>query len=334
VHFRHAVVCIAALLIFRTALVSASQVRPINITDTRPITQVQGLPAFRDPGIDSTPSWKIRVDYDITNHFSHASSSFEAMYFDGVTQQLSVSASKGLWGAKELTIYVPFIQFSGGASDLYIERWHEIFGLPQNGRDEVPRNQLRFYYKKDGKVKLDLTEPASGIGDVQVIFASKFNGHWLAKQDKLAFKSSIKIPTGDSEKLTGSGAWALSVWFAGDFHTRWFDYPGTTYTSFGASVLGQGDVIPDQQRHFILFGGLGSGAQISNKVAIQVQIDMHSPLYSDSVLTEINSFAFLLTLGGNIVLSKKLDMELGVVEDLLPHASPDVIFHAGVKVHW
>ena len=324
----------ACLLFASTAQAAESLIHPINITDTRPITQVQGLPAFRDPGVVSTPNWNLRFDYDITNHFSHASSSFEAMYFDGVTQQFSFAATRGIWGDKEITFYVPFIQFSGGTSDAFIEKWHDIFGLPQNGRDKVPRNQLYFIYMKDGKVKLNLSEPTSGMGDIQIIVASKFHGHWLTKQDNLALKTAVKLPTGDSDKLTGSGSWALSGWFAGDFRTSWFDYPGTTYASLGASVLGQGDIISDQQRRFVLFGGVGSGAQVSNKVAIQVQIDMHSPLYSDSVLTEINSFAFLLTFGGTVQLSNKFDLEIGVVEDLMPHASPDVIFHAGLKTRW
>lgn len=327
-------ILIAVFQIATATLATASQIHPINITDTRPITQVQGLPAFRSPEILSAPDWNLRFDYDITNHFSHAKSSFEAMYFDGVTQQLSVAATRGIWGNKELTFYVPFIQFSGGTSDAFIEKWHEIFGLPQNGRNKVKRNQLYFYYMKDGVVKLNFAEPTSGMGDVQIIVASKFHGQWLSKQDNLAFKAAVKLPTGDSEKLTGSGSWTVSGWFAGDFGTRWFDYPGTTYASLGASVLGQGDIIPDQQRRFALFGGMGSGAQISNKLAIQVQVDMHSPLYNDSVLTEINSFAFLLTFGGTMQLNDKFDLELGVVEDLMPHASPDVIFHAGLKSHW
>jgi len=39
----------------------------------------------------------------------------------------------------------------------------------------------------------------------------------------------------------------------------------------------------------------------------------------------------LLTLGGNVQFSKKWNLDIGVVEDLVVHASPDVVFHLGLN---
>jgi len=316
------------------AAAQAQQLHPINISDTRPVVIVQGIPSARDPEIIAPDEWKLQVDYDLTNHFSHNSNSNEVVMFDGESQRLSVTVHKGFGPDIEIGFIVPFIQYSGGHLDAFIESWHDFFNLPQNGRDQAPRNQLRFYYQKNGKVWLDLTEPVSGVGDVQVLIARKIHGIWLPDQNNLAVKAAIKFPTGDPDKLTGNGAMALSTWLAGDMRSSWFGFPGMTYTSLGASLLQQGDVLPDQQRSFALFGGLGSGMQINDAIALQAQLDAHSSLFRDSSLREINSVTLQLTLGGNVKLSKEFNFDIGVVEDLLTQAAPDVIFHVGLNGRW
>jgi len=292
------------------------------------------LPVARDPEIVASGQWKIGLDYAVTNHFSHTQTSQEAVRFDGESQRTTISVTRG-WGDDwQLSLQVPFVRYSGGSLDGFIESWHNFFGLPQNGRKQTPRNQLHFFYQKNGKVLLDFTEPTSAIGDAQLIYARKIHATWFAGQHNLSFKTAIKFPTGDSEKLTGSGAMALSAWITADGRTTWFGLPGMTYGSAGAMLLQQGDVLPDQQRDYALFGGLGTGLQVNNSIVLQTQLDVHSSLYHDSGLREINSVAIQFTMGGNIKLNNALDMDIGVVEDLLPQASPDVIFHLGVNGRW
>jgi len=305
----------------------AAQVHPFSITNTSPVILVQGLPNSRNPAITEQGDVVFGLDYEITSHFAHEDSTDEQLLFDGETTRVMLSLKTGLSHGVEVEFQLPYISHDGGFLDSFIIDWHNFFGFPQNGRDQVPNNQLQYYYEKNGVAELDFQDPASGIGDAQLIFAFKVNQNWLPKQNNLAFKTAIKLPTGDSTKLTGSGAYAASAWFAGDMRNKWFSKEGLTYLNLGAMWLPEGEILTDQQRFWVWFGGIGTGAQVSERIVLQLQLDTHSSFYHSSNLVEIDSYALQLTIGGNVKFSNNWNLDIGVVEDLIVHASPDVIFH-------
>ncbi len=305
----------------------AQQIHPFSITNASPVILIQGLPNARDPQITAAGNFKVSLDYEIASHFNAQDSDREHLFFDGETTRVMFSVKAGLSRDTELEIQLPYIAHDGGFLDSFIINWHDFFGLPQNSRDQAPRNQLQYFYEKNGVTLLDFQESASGIGDVQVVLAKKLNKNWLPKQNNLAIKTAIKFPSGDSERLTGNGAYAVSAWLTGDMQTNWFGRQGLTYLNLGGMWLGQGEVLPEQQRSWVWFGGIGSGIKISEGIVLQAQLDTHSQFYYDSSFVEIDSYALQLTLGGNLKFSNNWNLDIGVVEDLIVHASPDVIFH-------
>ncbi|MGD8886423.1 MAG: DUF3187 family protein, partial [Gammaproteobacteria bacterium] len=202
----------------------------------------------------------------------------------------------------------------------------DTFGLPQNGRDQWPRDQLWYFYEKNGVTQFELTEPVSGMGDAQLILGYKLDQQWFPNQSQLAFKTAIKIPTGDADKLTGSGGFALAAWLTGSSTTQWFQFPGSTYYHAGLMWLQEGDVMAGQQRPLAAFGGIGTGARITERVVLQLQLDGHSSMYKDSRFNEINQIALMFTLGGNLKLSDHWNLDVAVVEDMYVHTAPDVVF--------
>lgn len=309
----------------------ATQIHPLNITNTSPVILVQGLPNARDAQLTAPGNFKVNLVYEITSHFTFQDTDSEQLLFDGETTRALLSVKTGVSRDMELEIQLPYLSHDGGFLDSFIINWHDFFGLPQNGRDLAPRDQLEYAYQKNGETLLDLQEPASGVGDVQLILGVRLDQQWLPKQNNLAFKTAIKLPTGDAARLTGNEAYALSAWLSGDMHTDWFGWQGLTYLNLGAMWLEQGEVLSEQQRSWVWFGGIGSGVKVSDHVVLQAQLDTHSQFYQYSSLVEIDSYALQLTLGGNIQFNKQWDLDIGVVEDLVVHASPDVIFHLGLN---
>ena len=312
----------------------AASIHPLSTSNTRPVVLIHAIPTSRSAEITAQDDWQISIDTELTNHFSYNYDSNETVRFDGETTRVAMSIKRGVTDNAELEVVVPFVSHDGGSLDQFIEDWHDVFGFPQNGRKQHPRDQLHFYYVKNGVVKLDFREPASGVGDVQFIYAVNMIEPRESGNGHLALKTSIKLPTGDSEKLTGSGGSSVSAWLTGDKSTSWFGFDGLNYFSAGAMWMEEGDVIADQQRSFALFGGIGSGVEVSKRIALQLQLDAHTPLYEGSDLTEMGSVAFLLTIGGSLEFSENWNLDLAVVEDILPHSAPDVTFHLGVNSRW
>lgn len=306
----------------------------MSTSNTRPVVLIHGIPTSRDARLTDWGDWAVELDSELTNHFSYNFDSDEQVRFDGETIRYALTFKHRIARNTEVEVMLPYVSHEGGSLDSFIEDWHDTFGFPQNGRKNNPRNQLRFYYQKDGIVKLDLREPTSGVGDAQIIFAFALRQKNSPVQDNLTLKTSIKLPTGDSDKLTGSGGVSVAAWLAGDKADQWFGFDGLNYYSVGGMWLEEGDVIADQQQSFALFGGIGSGLKISERVVLQLQLDSHTPLYKDSDMREMGAVAFLITIGGNLRISDNWNLDIAVVEDLYPHAAPDVTFHLGVNSRW
>ncbi|NOX75927.1 MAG: DUF3187 family protein, partial [Gammaproteobacteria bacterium] len=145
-------------------------------------------------------------------------------------------------------------------------------------------------------------------------------------------RAQLSLPTGDSAQLRGSGAPELALWLSANKAMRWLALPVGWWGGGGVLLMGNGDVLPEQQRHAALFGSVGVGARVLPWMNLKLQLDFHGPLYDNSGLTQINSPAAQLVIGGDLLLGKNVTLELAVTEDVVVHASPDVVFYLGLSV--
>jgi len=309
----------------------AQTIHPISTTNLSPIALIQGIPAASQSVIIQRNEAAVRVDYSIASHYTLDKSATEQVLFDGETRRATLSIKKGITAHWDVEVLLPYISHDGGTLDGFIDDWHEAFGLSEGGRDKVARNKLRYFYQKNGETRFDVNTASSGVGDVQLLLSWQPNRQPVSQQRQLVFKGAVKFATGDADRLHGSGAPSLALWLAANTRSQWFGLEGSHYGSLGAILMAKGDVLPDQQRPFAVFGGLGSGARVSQRVVLQAQLDAHTSLYSGSNFTEINSMALQLTLGGKVDINRHWRVDIGVVEDLRVHASPDVVFHLGIK---
>jgi len=312
----------------------AQSIYPLSVTNTNPVVLVQGIPATSSANVVDRNETHVGVDYEVSSHYSLDKSDTEQVLFDGETTRATVSIKKGIAKRWDLELLIPYLAHNGGNLDGFIDDWHALFDLPQNGRNKVARNKLHYFYQKKGETLLDIKQANSGVGDIQLVLSWQLMNQVSPQREQLAFKTAVKFPTGDADRLLGSGALSLSVWVAANTHAQWFGFKGSHYGSLGATLLGKGEILSDQQRRFALFGGLGSGARISKSIVLQAQLDANTSLYSGSDFVEINSVALQLTIGGKVEINRQWNIDLSVVEDLVVHASPDVIFHLGINGHF
>src|SRR5690606_36588858 len=100
----------------------------------------------------------------------------------------------------------PLLVTGGGMLDSMIENWHDWFGLPNGGRDQIARDQYRYQYLRGGQPPMQLpTQPQpifdiggsdAGIGDIRLGVArcGEAGGCWRAL---------AQLPTGDADRLLG-----------------------------------------------------------------------------------------------------------------------------------
>jgi hypothetical protein len=95
-----------------------------------------------------------------------------------------------------------------------------------------------------------------------------------------------------------------------------------------------GKVLQEQQQNLVGFGTVGAGWSPLSWIAFKLQMNAHTPFFSDSDLKELDANAVQLLIGGTLSLSKQTTLDIGVSEDLAVKTSPDVSFHFDVRTRF
>jgi hypothetical protein len=217
------------------------------------------------------------------------------------------------------------IQHSGGVLDGPIERWHNKLGLPQGDRRDRPRDKLLFRVVDDaGEEVVRQDDNAVGLGDLAV--AAGLPVHGLAGPGgRTSVGVRVEAPTGDPDRLMGSGGWDVATWLAlrGAFpHApawRWHAAGGLLYMS-------ESEVLGAQHRKRAGFGRLAAGWQPLRPLVLRAQLDGHTAMYH-SPLKPLGGAAMELRLAAAWHPGRGYRLEAGFSEDLAVGVSPDITFH-------
>ena len=309
----------------------AAEITPFYTQNQSPVIQIFGLPSIGEPSLVPARKADLRFTVDLTNHFIEDQNQRESIILDGQRTRISLDARYGISKNFEFGLAIPYIIEGGGFTDGFIDWYHNTFGFPAGGRDQAPKNRLLYQYQKDRQVLLKVNKSSNGIGDIQLMGGFQLYQSTVKPSRAISLRASLKLPTGDSQQLHGSGSTDLSLWVTAGEDFR----PGIGHmTLFGAGgVMGMtdGDVLKDQQRNWVGFGVLGLGWSPARWIAFKIQANGHTSFYKDSGLEELNAGSVQLTIGGTLSFSKNINLDLGVTEDPLNRASPDVVFHLALR---
>ena len=299
---------------------------PLTTSNQNPLVAIYGLPVTAPGTLVSSAQTELELRVDVASLCSSSQHGETNINLDGETYRYALAVKRGLGRDFEIGLEIPYIQHSEGFLDEFIREWHNTFHLPQGERDDVADDQLNYSYHANDSDLL-LSDQESGMGDVRLTAAFRLMGETGAKHH-LALRGSLKLPTGDEEKLLGSGSTDLAVWLSSSHFYR--QETIALFASGGMLLMTDSDVLPDQQRNIVGFGSLGLAWQAFSAVAFKTQLDGHSAFY-DSSFTELGE-SVQLVLGGSIDLSAKTTLDLGVSEDIIVDSAPDVVFH--LALHW
>ncbi|GAB4302886.1 MAG: DUF3187 family protein [Desulfuromonadia bacterium] len=263
------------------------------------------------------------ISTDIASTYLFHDTPREFLLLDGESRMVTLRLRRGTaWG--EMGVDIPWIGVGGGSFDSFIIGWHDFFGLPQGGRDAAPRNRFRYIYLKNGSKQVYLTEPSSGIGDIRLTAGYRLRGD---ENSPLSLRGVISLPTGDPDRLRGSGTPSLSLALAGEEGEGALGIWGVV----GGSISGSGEILPGMGEQVVGFARLGCGWSPRPPLTFKLELLGTTPLYRGSTMTAISGYPLILVMGGSISLSESTVIDIGVTEDINLESGPDVALHAGVR---
>jgi hypothetical protein len=318
---RIALSCISVFVCLSSA--GAEQVLDVYpLRSHNPFLQIFGLPAFQTPQIAAPGRTEFGFNVDIVNDMEEADRGGEVLTIDSESTIVNLSLRRGFGERFELGIDVPHVSYDSGFLDSVIYNFHDLVGLSNSTR-EGPEDQFQIYYERQGQLYVDYPSPMSGIGDVQLSAAMAF--------DKVTLRAGLKLPTGDPDKLTGSGATDISLGAYAAGRTLLFSR-NLTYTGFlGALVLGQGDVLADLQRDVVPYAGLGFRWNATERFSLATQWYVQGSYY-DADLDELGGTTVQMAFGGDFHFpNQRLLLRFAIAEDLAAATAPDFALHLSIR---
>ncbi len=269
------------------------------------------------------------VSLDWSNEYLSRSNAREALLLDGESQRVTMRYRAALAPiadyALEWSLEVPLLFTGGGVLDAGIENWHDTFGLPNGGREEVPQDRYRIRYERDGVALVDLQKGDSGLADARL-------GLGVALSQRLTLRGLLQLPTGDKDQLTGGNTGAA----------LWLDYSlpltesrrAALLLSAGVSATTTQGPLGALQRPLVAVGGVVLILPIYGALDGVVQVNAHSKLYKGSSLATLDRAAAPLSFGLRLPFQRFV-FDLAVVEDASVNTSPDfgLLFNIKVKAY-
>lgn len=295
--------------------------------DNGPLTGLFGFPDSREGSrlaLRGEDAWEFHVS--ASSHSTRDAEDGESILFDGETRRLGLSYRRGVSGRLELGIEVPWVAHESGGLDGFIDRWHDLFGLPEGVREERPRDELLFHYASHER-EFRFSRNAQGVGDVRLL------GGWRlrhAERSSSALRFSVKLPTGDSDTLLGSGGTDVSLGFAGDGRQLIGVERLSGFYRTSATWLGTPDFDSRPLRPFVAQVSAGLGYALTARSTLAAQVLVRSPVY-DSAVSPLGDTAAALTVGVRFRLPNEYSLTLAVGEDLHAGSMPDVTFAVSLQ---
>jgi hypothetical protein len=321
----HFIVC-WILIFLNVLLAEGSEITPFYTQNQSPLISVYGLPGMGSAVVKAAKEGSLRLILDTANNYVAAGNKGENIVLDGETMRLTLSGRYGIGRKMELGLDVPFLITGGGFLDGFIEKYHSTFGFPNGGRELASQNRLLFRYQKNGVTLLNMEQSGQGLGDVRI--AGGWQVYQSARGDRnLMLKAGIKLPTGDTESMRGSGSFDGALWLVGNIEYQMPFGQLSLFGQAGAMGMTKGKILPDQQRPAVGFGAFGLGVRPAEWLELKIQTNASTSFYSESDLSEVSAPSAQLTIGGTLRFSPKTSLDLAVTEDIIVGASPDVVFH-------
>jgi hypothetical protein len=297
---------------------------PLLTRNQNPLVLPYGLPNPLPARLPAAGSGRFALNLNWSNAADEDVSSSHDFTVDEESMDLRLRLEYAFASNWAGLVELPYRHLGGGTLDGFIRNWHDLFGLPNGVRDEMPDDRLLIEYQEGGQVRLLVDDNSSGIADVPVAL-----GYQIKATDESALASwlTVKVPIGNSNDLLGSGSVDVALSLAGQTQLaeHW-----QVFGQVDAAWLGQGDILSKYQESFAWAGLAGVSWNAWRSLDLTVQFYANSRVF-DIPINGLSGDAIVLTYGGSWRTPGGWRFDVGMNEDIQVNASPDATFYFAVQ---
>jgi hypothetical protein len=250
----------------------------------------------------------------------------DVVLFDGELTRASARIRAGLSERIEIEAELAGLYGAGGFLDGFIADFHDFFGFPNSGREEVEDGQSDFRVVSDGETLYSLEPHEPGLGDLPVTLSFAL-GPLDDPTTFHALRAVVELPTGSEERGFGNGGYDFGLGYCAETTSGAFSH------FVAASWIHPHDIDAfDAPFAFSELFELGYALEVRFAAGWSgvAQIEALSPLTDDLPYEEIDEPMLDLALGTWRDLGEGTRAFVSFHEDPLSSSGPDFAVAAGV----
>jgi len=256
----------------------------------------------------------------------------DQLTLDGEIAKASINYFRKLSDNLTLNVNLPLYSFSRGFLDSPIEQWHDLFGLSDGSRVDLPKSQLNFEVLSGSK-KERIQDSDIGIGDIQI--STKLNFYSKNRSD-LYLITSLEIPTGSKKKYFGNDEFDGLIAFNLKNHLK----DNLVINSvFGVSIINQNHNFILSERNTSYFSKVllswkpqyFLSRQAINPLIYKINFEVFEPKIK-SDFKALGDEYYVFGLGATFEFAKDKFFNFGFSEDLKVNSSADFSFVFGFEI--
>ena len=281
-------------------------------------------------------------NYRETNHLSISveNSSFavkekinnDQLTLDGEIAKVSINYFRKVSDNLTLNVSLPIYSFNKGFLDNPIEQWHDLFGLSDGSRVDLPKSQQNFEVLSDSN-KERIQDSNIGIGDIQI--STKLNFYSKNRSD-LYLITSLEIPTGSIKKYFGNDEFDGLIALNLKNHLK----DNLVINSvFGVSIINQNRNFVLRERNTSYFSKVllswkpqyFLSRKSINPLIYKINFEVFEPKIKSDFKTLGDEY-YVFGLGATFEFAKDKYFNFGFSEDLKVNSSADFSFIFGFEI--
>ncbi len=329
------VIC-ALLLFFSMSTPSHSFSGPLQVKNQFPIFIHANQPYLEK----AEPETSFSASLSHSSVFTVQNSGEWVIDMDMEITELNLRYKHYIQSIGEFSIDLPFIAFSHGFMDGFLETYHDLIGVPDPyGRSGRPKDSFLYEIRHGEFTELLAERGSASPGDTAVVLGRTGTGlgdirlslkRPLVVSDNysLSLKGDIELPTGDAKEGYGNGNPDAGVSILYD-RKLWNNI--ISYWNIGAVFPGDVEGYGNIDLNNFIYGGAAIETDIIKRWALLIQIHVQSRVYPETALGAIDWTSYLLAFGGRYDKDTH-SIEFSITEDLNSAGAPDFTANISYKV--